>query len=183
MPGKHRAAEIVSLCLVTSMSLKESQLFPRFHPLGDDPKLEAPAHADHSVHDGGIVRSGCNLPDKRLVDLQRINRELSEIAQARITGAEIIHGNLYSTGSECFQDRGGRFGALHQNAFRQLQLQQVWIKAGLAEGCEHALQKIVVSELHRGDIHRHRAEWQAGSVQRYEPACTLHEGPNGRSAE
>jgi hypothetical protein len=44
MPGKHRAAEIVSLCLVTSMSLKESQLFPCFHPLGDHPKLEASAH-------------------------------------------------------------------------------------------------------------------------------------------
>src|ERR1700721_4827639 len=75
--GKHRPAEIEALRLIALMSLKESQLFPGFHALGNHPKLHAPAHADDRRHDGRIVRSGGDLADKRLVDLQRIDRALS----------------------------------------------------------------------------------------------------------
>ena len=53
--GKHRPAEIVPLRLVTLVSLKKCQLFLRFHALGNDPQLQASAHADHRGHDGRIV--------------------------------------------------------------------------------------------------------------------------------
>jgi len=121
--GKHRPAEIEALRLVALMSLKKCQLFPRFHTLGNDPKLHAPAHADYSRHDGRIVRSGGDLSYKRLVDLQRIDRELSEIAQAGVACTKIIDGNLYASGSQSFEDGRRRLGAFHQYAFRQLEFQ------------------------------------------------------------
>ena len=53
--GSYRPAEIVSLRLVTLVSLKKCQLFLRFHALGNDPQLQASAHADHCGHDGRLV--------------------------------------------------------------------------------------------------------------------------------
>ena len=55
--GSHRAAEIVALSLATVLSLKEGELLSRLHALGNDPLLEALAHADHCADDRGIVGS------------------------------------------------------------------------------------------------------------------------------
>ena len=92
---KHRPAEIVSLRLVTLVSLKKCQLFLRFHALGNHPKLKAPAHADHCLHDDRLVGNGGDLADERLVDLEGIDGKLSKIAQAGVTRAEVIDRDLY----------------------------------------------------------------------------------------
>ena len=52
---RHRPAEIVALRLVALVGLKKFQFFLRFHALRNHPQLQAPAHADHRGHDGGIV--------------------------------------------------------------------------------------------------------------------------------
>ena len=49
----------------------------------------------------------------------------------------------------------------HKNAFGQLQLKKSRIQARILEDCEHTVQKVLVSELHRGDIHRHGSQGQA----------------------
>jgi hypothetical protein len=61
--------------------LKKRQLFLRFYALGNDPQLQASAHTDDCGHNGRIVGSGGDLTDKRLVDLQGIDRELPQIAK------------------------------------------------------------------------------------------------------
>src|ERR1700731_4555316 len=156
--GKHRPAEIVTLRLVTLVSLKKHELFLRFHALGDDPQLEASAHADHRGHDGRLVGGGGNLTDKRLVDFEGIDRKLSEVTQTRVTRAEVVDRELHPSRSQCLEDGLRGLGTLHQNAFRQLQLKRSRIQARILEDCEYTLKKVVVSELHRGDIHRHGAQ-------------------------
>jgi len=71
--GKHWPAEIVSLRFFALTSPKKLQLFLRFDTLCNNSQLRAAAHTDHCGYDGRIVRSGSDLPDKRLVDLQRID--------------------------------------------------------------------------------------------------------------
>src|ERR1700674_156897 len=92
---KYGAAEIVSLNFVTVVSLKKRQLFLRFDTLGDDPQLEASSHADHRGHDGGLVGSGGDLADERLVDLEGVDRKLSQIAQAGVARPEVVDRQLH----------------------------------------------------------------------------------------
>ncbi len=107
------------------------------------------------------VGSGGDLADERLVDLEGIDRKLSKIAQTRVTRAEVIDRQLHLCRSQCFEDGFRGFGALHQNAFRQLQLKRSRIQARILEDCEYALEKVAVSELHRGDVYRHVTQGQA----------------------
>src|SRR5580658_4923101 len=97
--GRHWSAEIVSLPLVAKVSLKKFQLLLRFHTLRNDPQLKASAHADYRRHDGGLVGSSGDLTDKRLINLQGIDREFPQITQAGVTRAEIIDGNRHAAGS------------------------------------------------------------------------------------
>jgi hypothetical protein len=100
--GKHWPAEVISLRFVALVPLEEFQLLLRFHSLGNHAQFQASANANHCGHDGGIVGSGGDLADKRLIDLQCIDRELSKIAQAGIARAEIIDGHAHAAGSQRF---------------------------------------------------------------------------------
>ena len=83
-----------------------------------------------------VVSSGAvvDLTDEGLVDLQGIDRKSSQIAQARVTRAEIIDGELHAAGPQCFENFCCRFGALHQNAFGQLQLESARIQTEFRAG-------------------------------------------------
>ena len=125
--------------------LKECQLFMCFHALGNDPQVQTSAHADHRGHDGRLVRSGGDLTDERLVDLEGIDREPPQIAQAGVTRAEIIDRQLHPSRSQCFEDGFRGLGTLHQNAFGQLQLKTSRIQARIVENCEYTFKKVLVS--------------------------------------
>jgi hypothetical protein len=87
---KHRPAEIVPLGLITVVRLKKCQIFRLFHALGNDPQLQAAAHADHCAHDARLVGSSGDLTDERLVDFEGIDRKFSQIAQAGVPRAKVI---------------------------------------------------------------------------------------------
>lgn len=95
--GEDGTAEIISLRFVTLVGLQKSQLFLCLHPFGNDSQPQASAHADDRGHDCRLVGSGGDLADERLVDLERIDRELSQIAQAGVSRAEVIDRQLYSS--------------------------------------------------------------------------------------
>src|SRR5271170_6925000 len=71
--GRYGPAEIVSLRFITMMSLQESHLLLRFHALRHDPEIQAAAHADNRADNRRIVRSGGDLVDERLVDLEGVD--------------------------------------------------------------------------------------------------------------
>ena len=54
---------------------------------------------------------------------------------------------------------------LHKNTLGQLQLKKSGIEAGFAEDREHALQKVLVPKLRRGDVYRHR-RYRAPSIRK-----------------
>src|SRR6202040_709418 len=133
-----------------------------FYALSDDPQLQAASHADHRGHDGSLRRSGGDATDERLVDLEGVNRKLLQIAQAGITRAEVIDRDSYSFRSKCSQNGCSRLGALHENTFRQLQFQKLWIQTCLLENGKDSFQKALIPELHRGNVHSDRTQGQSG---------------------
>src|SRR4029077_14879060 len=101
--SRDRAAEIVPLRFVAMAGAKEFQLLSCFNTLRDDAQLEALGHADHRGHNRGILASGTDLADKRLIDFEGIERKSSQITQAGIARAEIVHGHLYPNLSQALQ--------------------------------------------------------------------------------
>src|ERR1700722_206388 len=99
LAGWHRAAEIVSLRLITLVSLKECQLFQRFDAFRHHSQIKASAHTDNRGHDRCLVGNGGELADERLVDLESIDGKFSEIAQAGIARAKVIDRQSYPFGS------------------------------------------------------------------------------------
>ncbi len=148
-------AEIVALRLVALMSLQKRQLFQRFHTLGHHAQLQAAAHADHGRHDGGLIRSSGDLADKGLVNLQRINRKFSQVTQAGISRAEIVHRQLDSAAAQYLHNGLRGLGALHQDDFGKFHLQRRGIEAGVLQNSEYAIQKVLVAEFHRGNVYGH----------------------------
>src|SRR6202041_3963383 len=119
---KNRPAEIVSLRLITLAGLKECQFFVRLDALGNNPEAETCAHPYNRSHNRCLGRGNRDLTDERLIDLQRINRELPEIAQTGIPCAKVIDGHLHAARSQCLKDCCGRLGARHQNALGEFEL-------------------------------------------------------------
>src|ERR1700688_3600427 len=93
-------AEIVSLPLIAAMGLKESQLLYGFHSLSDDTLLETLGHTDDRANDDRITRFGKDIVHERLVEFQGVNGKSSQIAQAGVAGAKIIHGQSHTDGFE-----------------------------------------------------------------------------------
>ena len=51
---------------------------------------------------------------------------------------------------------------LHQDAFGQLQFKEARIQARILENGEYTFKKVLVSQLHRRDVYRHRPHGQSG---------------------
>lgn len=80
--GGQGMAELKALPLVAMLSPEKLKLRMRLHALGNDPLFEVSPHPNHRADDGCIIRVGGDVAYKGLVDLQGINREVLQIAQA-----------------------------------------------------------------------------------------------------
>src|SRR5712691_4428393 len=78
---RHRPAEQISLQTIAGMLLQKRELADRLHSLGDDLELETMGERDHAERDLRVFRRG-EIADERSVELERVDRELLEVAQA-----------------------------------------------------------------------------------------------------
>ena len=124
----HRTTEIIALRLLAMVPMKKFELFECFYAFRNNSQLEAPGHANHRGHYCRIAISACDLPHEGLVDLQRVDWEFSQIAQAGISGAKVIDGHLYAAFSQGLQDEGSARDSLHQYTFGQLEFERPWIQ-------------------------------------------------------
>ena len=75
------SAEEIPLVGVTTGTGKEVLLLCCFDTLGDDTHPEAPGKSDDGSGNGGIVGIGQHIPDKRLINLQLVQRQTLQIRQ------------------------------------------------------------------------------------------------------
>ena len=129
----HRLAEIVTLALGAAVLQKSGKLLRCLHALCDHAHIQTPAHADHQADDRGIAGARGNVAHERLVDLQCIDREALQMAQARIARAEVIQRKPHTHLAQRMQHCGGRRRVLHQEGFGQLELEMLRSDAGLRD--------------------------------------------------
>src|SRR6267143_2103176 len=156
MGGGQGAAEEVALSFCTVLGLKECELFPRFDALGNHASLEALANVNYGAEECSVIWIDRDLVDKGLVYFQGFNGKLPEIAEARVAGAEVIHGEVYSHNFEPLKYGGAGFGMLHKDAFGELELEIARFQASFPEYCANTFEKILAAELDGRNIDSNR---------------------------
>src|SRR5580693_1422711 len=86
-----RPAEQKALPLVAALGAQAAQLGFGLDAFGGNGDAEADAEADDRAHDRLCVPIGGKAAHERLIDLDLVEREASELTQAGIAGAEIVH--------------------------------------------------------------------------------------------
>src|ERR1019366_8059463 len=132
--GGHGVAEEVALSFRTVLGLKESELLLRFNALGNHALLQVLAHINYGTNDGRVVRIARDLLDEGFVNLQDVDGKLPEIAEARIAGAEVIHGKVDPHRLEFLKYSNRRFGILHKDTFGELKVEIACFETCFSEG-------------------------------------------------
>src|SRR6267143_4569690 len=87
---RHRLAEEVALHFVATQQAQDLGLLLRLHALGDHLQAQRVGKRDDrrdKSHGVGIV---VHLDDEGSIDLQRLHRQLRQIAERGITGTEVV---------------------------------------------------------------------------------------------
>src|SRR5438105_1458553 len=88
-----RLADQPALCVMRPQFAQLRELLRRLHPFGDDVAMQGTGHADDGTDDGEAARI-IELAYETLVDLDRVERQFVQVAQVRITCAEIVERNF-----------------------------------------------------------------------------------------
>jgi hypothetical protein len=99
--GWDRPAEIEALRFVAMVCFEKCDFFGGFNSLRDNSQSNVSSHSNNCAHNDRVVRSLVELAEKRLVDLDRVEREPPKIAQAGIARSEVIDSNPDSDISDC----------------------------------------------------------------------------------
>src|ERR1017187_3288879 len=89
-PARHRLGEEKALQFVALHLLEDLLLALVLDAFGDDLQAERMRELDHGVDDGARVGAVLEIHDEAAVDLQLLGRQLSQVAEARVTGAEVV---------------------------------------------------------------------------------------------
>ncbi len=95
-------------------------LFLFFHTLGGYLHIGKACHVDHKLHDLGIHRAFAHVLYEGLVELHGIDWVSLNIAQGRVSSAEIVEGDLYTEAANLFEELSDPLGILQEDAFRNL---------------------------------------------------------------
>src|SRR5690606_11786163 len=99
LPGDQQSAQIVeddrptdeiSLPFIATIFLEEGDVLRFFYALGNHLELESVRQCNDGLRNNCVVLISIAIEDKRLIDLDAIDRKTLEIGKAGKSGAEII---------------------------------------------------------------------------------------------
>ena len=89
------------------MQFEERELRRILDAFCNDALIQALAHADYGTDNCSITTQGpIDRPDEGLINLEHIDRELVQVAQAGVASAKVIHGDLHAGRLELCQQFG-----------------------------------------------------------------------------
>ncbi len=102
---------------------QDAGLTCRLHPFGHQLQPQAVAHGDDGLHQAVAAGAVLDVHDEGAVDLERVERELGQVAERGIAGAEVVQRHAHAQRPQPRQ-HGAHVGAVvDQHPFRQLQFQ------------------------------------------------------------
>ena len=112
------------------------------------------------------------------VDLDLVERERAQVAQRRVAGAEIVHGDAHAEFPQPMQGLQRLGVLLQQHALGDLHLQPLGRQARSRQRRDDRLDQPVALELRGRDVHRDR-HVGAGQVMASRQACRMTHSPIG----
>jgi hypothetical protein len=146
---RQRMADPESLGLVATLASQISQGIFGFNAFPNDFEIQCATERDHRSRDGSACRVAFEAAHERLVNLEFVQRQAGETAQAGITGAEIVQRDLYAKVFELVQCLDRLINVLHDCALGHFYLNAVRVDAIFGHDRSQPLGKIPLAELKR----------------------------------
>ena len=105
----------------------------------------------------GVVRQ---ILDEGAIDLDRVDRKLLHQRHRGIAGAEIVDGEAHAAAADDVEQFDRAADVVHHHAFGDLELQQLRRHAARGQRVVDVPQQILVRELPRREVDRHRQRRQ-----------------------
>src|SRR5450755_911075 len=153
--GLERTAEQESLTGVAVLLLQLAQLGLVLDPLAECLEAEDLAELYERVYERlGLARCG-DAGDEGAIDLQRIYRELAQVSQRAVAGAEVVDRDPHAQCFEHSQPLRSGVGVAHQRRLGDLERERAWVETCELERFGDVVHEAVVVELAAGQIYRH----------------------------
>ena len=125
-----------------------------FNPFGDDDQIQVFRHRHDRSHQRRRLRVDMHAAHEGTVDLERVERQLAQVQQAGVPGAEIVERNPDALFPQRFKDGPGGVQVRHQRRFRQLDFKPRGREGGFLEDAEQFLGQFLILKLYRGQVER-----------------------------
>src|ERR1700722_9870309 len=139
-----------------------------FDAFGQGLESESLSQLDQGANQSSGLRRVSHGRDEGTVDLESVDRELLEISQRRVAGAEIVDGNPDAYSLESGQTRHDGGNILHDGGLGDLNDQRSRLEARRLQRARYILDQLISVELARRDVYRD-VELESEVV----PACAL----------
>src|SRR5712691_9425096 len=141
-----------SLGPIAAQRLQRSELALRFDPFGHDGQAEGVRQVDDGGHDGVLGSDVAHAADERPVDLDEIERELPQVRERGVPGAEVVQANLDPAVPQGPQTRHGGVRRLHEHALGHLDMEVVARQPVAVERGHPLLRDPGVGQVARRDV-------------------------------
>ena len=92
----NRLTEIKALHLIADVLPQKVLLRLVFHAFGDNRKTESLAHGDDRIGDDSVIRILGKVADEGSVHLERVDGDVFDLSEGRVSGPEIINGDPHA---------------------------------------------------------------------------------------
>ena len=138
------------------MQAQERQLPRGLHPFGHHLQVKALGQCQDGAHNGRVVGIGEHIAHEALVDLDLVEWQPLEIAQAGVAGAKVVQRKSDAFALELPHACNGVFDVAQQQAFGEFELEFGGVGAAVRQRLQHAANKARLAKLACADIHGDR---------------------------
>src|SRR4051812_24387491 len=154
--GVERGREEVALADVAAQAGHGIELALELDALGDDLHVERAAQLDHRADQSRVGRVLAEVLHERAVHLHGVDRELAQVGERRVAGAEVVDRDPHAELPQCLEVADDRLAVLHQHRLGDLQHQVLAVQPGGRQHASHLVDHVALAlELAHRQVHAH----------------------------
>src|SRR5690606_1067737 len=161
---RHRSADQKALRAVAFQIHEALELLARLDAFCDDVELQAVRQLDDASHDAGGSRIPCHAMDERAIDLELIERQTTQVAQRRISRAEIVDRYRNAEHLKLPEHVDRRLAVVKDDALGDLELQSVRCKSLAVQDAREPFDELWAMEMQGGDVDRDPERRDSGAI-------------------
>src|SRR5579863_1247201 len=133
LSSRHRPGEEEALPQPAADRAKVPELASGLDSLDHDSDPDRLGELHHGGDDGRLHGVDVDTLDEGAVDFDEIHRELRQVAESGVSGAEVVDGELYPEPLQALQHDSSALGVLHGDGLGDLQVDLAGVHSRLPE--------------------------------------------------